>query len=186
MNSNSKPRCHQVDFKQISNKTQCSHALVRVIQTKPKTIIPISFRLTRSICQFVNEKLTFIIFISWLSHCHPNIFTFPALKVLWTQDIAILILRKIVSHTEEHYFDHVVLTLESQNNSSRAEIYPFSYRTTYFSKTLAQEQHAILGTSKYLSFNRNSVKSLNFPYDQGCDLQSHHINSWNFNTAYNT
>ena len=135
--------------------------------------------------QFVNSSIrNRVLSYFKLSHCHLDTFTFPALKVLWNQDIAILILWKIVSHTEEHYFDHVVLTLESQNNSSRAEIYPFSYRTTYFSKTLAQEQHTILGTSQYLSFNRNSVKSLHFPYDQSCDLQSHHINSWNFNTAY--
>ena len=119
-----------------------------------------------------------------LSHFHPNVLTFQALKALWTQEIAILILWKIVSQTEGHYFDHVVLTLESQSNSSCAEIYWVSYRATYFSKTLAQEQHTILGTSEYYSFNKNSVKSLHFWYGQSCHLQSHRINSWNFSTAY--
>ena len=58
-----------------------------------------------------------------LSHFHPNVLTFQALKALWTQEIAILILWKIVSQTEGHYFDHAVLTLESQSNRSCAEIY---------------------------------------------------------------
>ena len=84
---------------------------------------------------------------------------------------------QIVSYTEGHCFDHVVLTLESQNNISCAEMYSVSHRTTYFSKTLTQEQHTILGTSEYYSFNTNSVKSLHFWYGQSCDLQSHHSNS---------
>ena len=132
-NSNSKHRFHKDDFKQISNQTYCGLLFVKVIQANTKTIITISGWHDK----FVNSSIrNWVVSYFKISHCHPNVFTFPALKTLWTQEIVILILCQIISHTEDHYFDHVVLTLESQNNSSRTEIYSVSYKIGYFSKTL--------------------------------------------------
>ena len=54
------------------------------MQTKPKTFIPISGLHDK----YVNSSIrNWVVSYFKLSHCHPNVFTFPALKTMWTQEI---------------------------------------------------------------------------------------------------